>query len=215
MASAANRSGQRLRQQSRAARQLNRRRTVIRTKQKGIAPRNSLEKRNSDAQLLAAVKNFETAVRYFQKQNYNKAKEILEKLVSIAPPEVADRARVHLRLCLQRLDQATAAPKTAGEYHVLGVAELNARNLDLAVEHLSKAYKLQPKQEEIRYALAAAHALQGNADAALEHLKAAIELRPQDRFQARHDEDFQSLTGDPRFKSLVLGEDSRTSRVTS
>ncbi len=194
---------------------MNRRTRVIRTRHKGIVPRNSVEKHGSNAQLLTAVKSFESAARYFQKQNYEKAKQILEKLVSTAPPEVADRARVHLRLCCQRLGQTAAAPKTAGEYHVLGVTELNARNLDLAVEHLTKAYKLQPKQEEIRYALAAAHALQGNADAALEHLKAAIELRPQNRFQVRQDEDFQSLTADPRFKSLVLSEDSRISRVTS
>jgi len=39
----------------------------------------------------------------------------------------------------------TPAPRTAGDYHVLGVAELNVRELDRAVEHLRKAQKLEPK----------------------------------------------------------------------
>jgi tetratricopeptide (TPR) repeat protein len=88
------------------------------------------------------------------------------------------------------------------------VAELNARNLDLALEHLNKADKLAPNREDIRYALAAAHALQGNTDAALEHLKAAVALRPGNRFQARYDGDFRSLAADPRFRSLVYSQAS-------
>jgi tetratricopeptide (TPR) repeat protein len=102
------------------------------------------------------------------------------------------------------------------------VAELNSRNLGMAVEHLGKACKLSPKSEDIRYALAAAYALEGNLDAALEHLRAAIELRPENRFQARQDKDFRSLMADPRFRSLVLAEVTQTvgmpkmqNRVTS
>lgn len=171
-----------------------------------MSARETAEKRRSDAPYLAAVKNFETAARYIQKQNYEKAQDILEKLVASPVSEVAARARVHLRLCEQRLKSLTSELKTAEEFYNLGVSELNARNLDLAIEHLGKADKLAPNREHIRYAWAAAHALQGNADAALEHLKAAITLRPENRFHARHDEDFQPVAVDPRFKRLVSSE---------
>jgi tetratricopeptide (TPR) repeat protein len=151
----------------------------------------------------ASVRNFEVGLRSLQRQNYQRAREIFEKLIATSRPDVADRSRVLLKVCMDRLAVKSPSPRTAGDYHVLGVAELNARDLDRAVEHLSKAEKLQPKSEEIRYALAAAHSLKGNADAAVEHLKAAIALRPQNRFQARRDPDFHSLAGDPRFLSLV------------
>jgi tetratricopeptide (TPR) repeat protein len=164
-----------------------------------------------EGRLTTAVKDFAAATRHFHRQNYEKAREILERLADSAPAVVADRARVHLRLCLQRLERRTPTPKTAADFHILGVSELNARQLDLAVEHLSRACKLEPKREEIRYALAAAHALQGNADAALEHLRVAIELRPQNRYQARHDPDFESLGSDARFRSLVMAEGPRIS----
>lgn len=142
-------------------------------------------------------------MRHLQRQNYRRARELFEKLVATAPLDVADRSRVLLRVCVERTMTKPQTPKTAGDFHVLGVAELNARDLERAVEHLSKAQKLQPKREEIRYALAAAYALKGETEAALEQLKASIDLRPQNRFQARHDHDFQSLTGDPRFSTLV------------
>ena len=152
---------------------------------------------------VAAVRSFEAGLQLEQRQNYRKAREIFKKLVAEGPADVADRARVHLRACTDRAGAKTTAPRTVGDYHVMGVAELNRRHLDRAVEYLSKARKLQPNREEIRYALAAAHALRGDHEEALQHLEAAIALRPQNRFQARHDADFQPLAGNPRFASLV------------
>lgn len=164
--------------------------------------RRSVETSNGDGQLLTAVKQFGVAVRYFQKENYEKAKEILKRLADAAPPEVADRARVHLRLC-ERRSATASAPKTAVDNYLFGVAELNAGRPESAAEYLEKAHKREPKREDVCYALAASYALQGKADPALELLKAAVDLRPQNRFQARLDADFRSLAGNPRFRDLV------------
>jgi tetratricopeptide (TPR) repeat protein len=173
------------------------------------------QRRDIDAQHAAAVKNYEAAIRYIQKQHYDKAKEILEKLIASGPAEIADRARVHLRLCEQKLQPAANNLKTAEDYYVAGVSELNARRLERAIEYLTKAAKAEPNREETHYALAAAHALHGNADAALEHLKTSIDLRPQNRFQARQDEDFQSLASDPRFANLVSPKQGMSARAGS
>lgn len=173
------------------------------------------QKRDIDAQYAAAVKNYEAALRNMQKQNYDKAKEILEKLVTAGPSEIADRARVHLRLCEQKLHSGNKTLRTAEDYYVAGVSELNARKLERAVELLTKADKLEPRREETHYALAAAYALLGDADTALENLKASIALRPQNRFQARHDEDFRSLASDPRFTGMVNVEQSMATHAGS
>lgn len=169
------------------------------------------DKKRSDAPYIAAVKNFEAAARYFRRQNYEKATEILEKLAASPVSQVAAQARVHLRLCALKLNRLAPGAKTSEDFYNLGVSELNARNLEAAIERLAKADKLAPGREHIRYALAAAHALQGNTEAALEHLKAAIALGPKNRFHARHDEDFGSLAGDPRFKRLTNPEILQTS----
>ncbi len=163
------------------------------------------ERRQIESQYLAAVKDFESAVRHFQKQKYDKARELFEELVKSPAREVAARARVHLQLCEQKLNSAgrAPAPKTAEDFYNLGVLQLNARSFDSALENLGRAEKLKPDQEHVRYALAAAHALQGNSDAALEHLTTAVALRPENRGRARRDEDFHSLAPDPRFKQLL------------
>ena len=158
-----------------------------------------------DPQYVADVKSFELGVRLFHRESLGKARQIFEKLSVSTYPEIADRARLHLRLCDQRQSRPAPNPKTAQEYYVLGVAELNARKLESAVEHLKRADRLEPNGDHIRYALAAAHALHGNTEVALEHLKAAIVLRPGNGFQARRDADFQSLASDQRFLSLVSG----------
>jgi len=167
-----------------------------------ISARKSTEAKNGDGKLLATVKQFEVAVRFFHKENYNKAREILQRLADTAPPEVVDRAQVYLRLCERRRSTAPAA-RTVADNYLFGVAELNAGRPDSAVHYLEKAHKLEPKRDDVCYALAACYALQSKAGAALEQLKAAIDLRPQNRFQARLDPDFQSLAGDPRFGELV------------
>lgn len=149
------------------------------------------------------MRKFDEAARAFRNQKYEKAKELFNKLASGEVREVAERARVHLQLCNQKLGAPASRPKTAEEYYTLGVGALNLRNLREAIEHLGKADKLAPNQEHIRYALATAHALKGNTGAALEQLQSAITLRPANRIQARHDEDLAGLAADPRFRRLV------------
>ncbi len=180
-------------------------RLQIRTGHAGKPTQEIVEKQRSEAQRFEAVRDFENGVRYLQKQKYDRAKEIFEKLASGPAREVAARARVHLLFCEQKLRAhlGPSAPKRAEDNYNLGVVALNACNLGLAIEYLSKAAKLGPNREYIQYALAAALALQGNADAALEHLRESIALRPANRYQARHGEEFQSLAADPRFTQLV------------
>lgn len=162
------------------------------------------ERLRSEALFRTAIRSFELGARAFRKQNYERAREIFEKLASSGVAGVAERARVRLRLCEQKLNRPGRPPKNAEELYTLGVGALNSGRFDEAIEYLKKAQKSAPKVEHIRYALAAAYALRGDAETALQHLRVAISLRPQNRIQAKHDDDFQALAADARFKKLVF-----------
>ena len=160
--------------------------------------------RQPDAAFQNAVKNYELGARALHRQNFEKAKEIVEKLASSGVAGIAERARVHLRLCEQKLRRPVPAPKKPEELYTLGVGALNSGRLDEAIEYLNKAQRSAPKLEHVCYALAAAYSLRGNAQYALQSLKEAIALRPQNRILARRDEDFQALSADARFRELVF-----------
>ncbi|MCL5670398.1 MAG: tetratricopeptide repeat protein [Acidobacteria bacterium] len=150
----------------------------------------------------AALKNFEIALGYFRKRNYEKASTFFEKVLASPVREVAERASMHLRICEQKTRQQ-APPKTAEDSYLRGIAALNSRELEHAIQYLSKSDKMVPNQEHVHYALAAAYGLQGDWDASLIYLQKAIELQPKNRVQARLDDDFKVLAGDPRFERLV------------
>lgn len=152
-----------------------------------------------------ALKDFETAVRYFRKKDYERAVALFEKVAAGPVREIADRARVHLRFCESKRRQESR-PKTAEGYYGRGVAALNNRDYDRALQYLTKSNAMIPNQEYVHYALAAAYGLRGDSDKAIDHLEKAIKLRPQNRVQALHDDDFQVLAGDPRLTRL-LGAD--------
>ncbi len=170
---------------------------------------------NPDPQYQAAIRSFDIAMRHFQRRNLEKANEVFSKLAQSRFAEVADRARLHLRLCQQRMQRRQPVPKTASGLYLLGLTELNSRNLEPAVEHLAKAARLEPRHEHIHYALAAAYALQGRASLAFEYLRLAIELRPENAFQARNDHDFKNLASDLRFQLLVRSTAARGPRADS
>jgi tetratricopeptide (TPR) repeat protein len=150
----------------------------------------------------SALKNFEIALGHFRKQHYEKAAIFFKKAAASSVREVAERSRMHLRLCEQK-NRQPKAPKTAEDFYLRGVAALNGREAEQAIQYFNQSDKMVPNKEHVQYALAAAHGLQGDLDAALIHLQKAIDLRPANRVQARFDEDFQALAADPRFGRLV------------
>jgi tetratricopeptide (TPR) repeat protein len=188
---------------------------LVRSRNHGALSQTQAMPARPDPRAKAAVKLFAEATRYFYRQNFSRAKEMFEKVIDGAPSDIAARARVHVRLCEQKLSKPTPAPKTPADYYNLGVAELNARDLEMAVEHLTKADKAAPHRDEIQYALAAARSLLGNTDSALEHLKAAIALRPENRFLAQHDDDFGPLRSEPRFRTLMRPQSDSSSQYFS
>ena len=160
-----------------------------------------------DPQFEQQLKLYEQAVQHFHQQKFVKAKELLEKVQVGPSKELADRARVHLRIVEQRMaKQPAPSVRTPEEHYQAGVAMMNLGRWDEARDHLLRARKLAPKADYVFYAMAALDCLTGEAESAMENLKVAIQLRPENRYHARNDEDFAFLQEDPRFTELLYPE---------
>lgn len=153
------------------------------------------------------LKSYEEGLKQFQQQKFQRAKEALERVTQGPNKELADRARIHLRICAQRISRpAHPVLKSAEDHYNQGIAMMNLGRWDDAREHLDRARKAAPKADHIVYAMAALDCLTGEAESSMENLKIAIQLRPDNRYRARNDEDFAFLQEDPRFTELLYPE---------
>ena len=156
-----------------------------------------------DPRFAQAVQNYEAGLRAMQEHKFDKARTHLQKVISGANKELADRANVHLNTCNQHLDRVTYQFKGPEEHFDYAVSLMNVGDYVTAREHLDKLAKQAPKADYVSYGLAALDCLTGHVEDALRHLDSAIRLNPALRFQARNDSDFQNLVEDPRFTELL------------
>jgi tetratricopeptide (TPR) repeat protein len=155
----------------------------------------------------AQLKFYEEALKYFQQQKFQRAKQSLERVLEGPSKELGDRAQMHIKICEQRISRPPVPSlKSAEEHYTQGVALMNLGRWDEAREHLDRARKSAPKADHIVYAMAALDCLTGEAESAMQNLKVAIQLRPENRYHARNDEDFAFLQEDPRFTELLYPE---------
>jgi tetratricopeptide (TPR) repeat protein len=153
-----------------------------------------------------AVQNYEVALRAMQEHKYEKAKALLEKIITGAQMALIDRARVHLNLCNQQLASASTTFKTHEEHFDYAVSLMNAGQFDQARTHMEKILKGNTKADFAYYGMAVVDCLTGQVESSLKHLSEAIRLNPHNRFQARNDSDFQNMADDPRFTELLYPE---------
>ncbi len=159
-----------------------------------------------DPSFAQAVQNYEVALKAMQERKFERAKGLLEKVISNGPRELADRARMYLSSCHQQLSEGAANFKTHEEHFDYAVSLLNSGQFDQARTHLEKILKQNSKADFAFYGMAVVDCLTGQVESSLKNLNEAIRLNPQSRFQARNDSDFQNMADDPRFTELLYPE---------
>lgn len=168
-----------------------------------------------DPRLVQVMRIYDEAIRHFNHQNFRRAKETLEKVLTGPSRELAERARVHLAICEQRLQRAPAVHlRGADDHYHFAVSQINLANYEEARAHLEKARKLAPKADYVYYALASVAALTREPEEACKHLAQAIKLRPENRYHARNDSDFKPLEDDVRFQALLYPERAGSARFS-
>jgi tetratricopeptide (TPR) repeat protein len=158
---------------------------------------------SEDPRFAQAVQNYEAGLRALQERKFEKAKGHLQKALTGATRELADRVAVHLNTCNQHLERSANQFKSPEEHYDYAVSLMNVGDYITAREHLEKLSKQLPKADYVAYGLAALDCLTGHLEDSLRHLDEAIRMNPSLRFQARNDSDFQHLAEDPRFTELL------------
>ena len=161
-----------------------------------------------DPRFSQAVQNYEAGLAALQAHKYDRAKALFEKVVSGPSPELADRAAVHLNTCVQLLNRDAATFKTPEERYDYAISLMNMGDYVGAREIFEELTKKHPKLDFVWYGSAALHCLMGHFPDAIAGLNEAIRLNPANRFQARNDSDFKSLSDDPRFTELLYPDTS-------
>ena len=161
-----------------------------------------------DPRFSQAVQNYEAGLKALQAHKYDKAKACFEKLIGGASPELADRAGVHLNTCNQQLNRDSAKFKTPEEQYDYAVSLMNLGDYIKAREVFGDLSQKHPKLDFVWYGSAALNCLMGHFPDAISGLNEAIRLNPANRFQARNDSDFKSLSDDPRFTELLYPDTS-------
>lgn len=122
--------------------------------------------------------------------------------------EMADRARVHLAGCDEKLAPDAPAPVSAEEWLRHGVSLANGGRANDALAAFDQAEALGFAVGRVHYARAAALALDGRLDDALNQLRLAIAADPEHRAHSLGDPDLERLRETAGFVALVEPPDS-------
>jgi tetratricopeptide (TPR) repeat protein len=161
---------------------------------------------NQQARFAQTLQCYEQALRLMQAQKYDKAKAQFEMVIESGISELTDRAKVHMSICSQQMEQSQSNFVTPEEHYDFAVSLMNLGDFVTAREHLEKLSTERADLDFVWYGLAVLECLTGRTAESLQHLAEAIRLNPGTRFQARNDSDFRNMADDPRFTELLYPE---------
>jgi tetratricopeptide (TPR) repeat protein len=165
-------------------------------------------KLTDDPRFAQAVQNYEAGLKFMQAHKYDKAKACFEKVVGGPSPELGDRAAIHLNACNQHNNRDATSFKSPEERYDYAISLMNMGDYVSAREILDELTQKHPKLDFVWYGAAALNCLMGSFPDAIAKLNESIRLNPSNRFQARNDSDFRSLSDDPRFTELLYPDTS-------
>jgi tetratricopeptide (TPR) repeat protein len=169
---------------------------------------NKAARTEDDPRFAQAVQNYEAGLKSLQSHKYDKAKACFEKVVAGPSVELADRAATHLLTCNQHINSDAATFSNPEEKFDYAVSLMNTGDYCSAREIFDELTQKHPKMDFVWYGAAALNCLMGHFPDAISGLSEAIRLNPANRFQARNDSDFKSLSDDPRFTELLYPDTS-------
>ncbi len=146
---------------------------------------------------------FEKATKLFNSRNFADAQKLFESAIAGPSIDIAHVARLHVKMCGQRLQKSTVPLDTPEDRYNFAISLINQRtNLDEAERHLKAATQAKENADHFHYALALCLGLNGDFNGCSHHLGRAIALAPNNRSIARNDPDFKEILQAPQLREL-------------
>ena len=153
------------------------------------------------------LSDYESALKLFAQRRYAEARELFGRAAAGPASNIADKARTHIQVCERKTRTLDLEFESADDHFNYAVERLNARDVEKARHHLSRALAMKPDAEHIVYTMALCCGLSGDPSGACENLKRAIELEPKNRILARQDPEFATLSLQiPGVRALLAAE---------
>lgn len=158
------------------------------------------------ANIESQPQQFEEAMKAFHARDFATARKLFELVLEGPSREMAHVARLHIRMCDQRLATIEPELRTPDEIYHYAVGLINQRRLPEAEAKLRQALDSLPDSDYVHYALGITRGLQGDIQDAYKHLARSMQLDGRNRSLARSDPDFQEFGRQSPFRELVISE---------
>jgi tetratricopeptide (TPR) repeat protein len=167
-------------------------------------------KLKEEKELQAISEEYEKALQSFHKKNYNKAGEAFKKIIETYKDsefysvlEIQTRAKVYMSIAQSQMHPVTLKLESAQDHVWEGVYQLNAGNLDKALEHFVHAEKNNYRDAYLYYLMAAAYLRKEDTANALRYIEKCLKKDEHYKVIVYNEPDFESLQQNQDFLNLV------------
>lgn len=167
-------------------------------------------KLKEEKELQAISQDYEKALQAFHKKNFAKAGEAFKAIIEAyrdsefySVLEIQTRAKVYMSIAQAQAQPVKLKLESAQDHLWEGVFQLNAGNVDKALEHLLEAEKGNYRDAYLYYLMAAAHLRKEDAASSLRCIEKCLKKDPGYKVIVYNEPDFEPLQQNPDFIKLV------------
>ncbi|HDP93788.1 MAG TPA: hypothetical protein ENN40_00280 [Candidatus Aminicenantes bacterium] len=169
-----------------------------------------MAKLSEEKELKAITQRFSEAVAAFTRKDFAAARQQFMDIIEsfrnsehYSVLEISGRSNVYLRMVDAQLNPQKIELKTAEDVLNEGVYQLNAGQIDRALELLTGLARNAEKKPYVDFLMAIAYKRKGDLVSTFEHLKSCIEKDEHYKVIAFNEPDFESLLEKREFIDLV------------
>jgi tetratricopeptide (TPR) repeat protein len=167
-------------------------------------------KLKEDKELQTITSEYEKALQLFHKKNYQKADSAFKQIIETYKDsefysvlEIQTRAKVHLAITQAQLHPVAVKLETIQDHVWEGVYQLNAGNVDKALELFSHAEKENLKDAHLYFLMAAAYLKKEDTANSLRYVEKCLKKDAAYKVIVYNEPDFEPLLQNPDFLKLV------------
>jgi predicted Zn-dependent protease len=167
-------------------------------------------KLKEEKELQTITAEYEKALQLFHKKSYHKADAAFKQIIETYKDsefysvlEIQTRVKVHHAITQAQMHPSTIKLETMQDYVWEGVFQLNAGNLDKALELFNHAEKENHKDAYLYFLMAAAYLKKEDADNSMRYVEKCIKKDAAYKVIVYNEPDFEPLLQNQDFLDLV------------